>query len=292
MKSLSVIIVTYNSSAIISDALRSIQEYNDIGQELEVIIVDNASSDFDLLRQEVQRFSIKGLRIIRAKENGGYGSGNNLGVSKAFAPYILILNPDVRLYKPIFSDIITALDKDCRLGILGLKQFESVTPVIPNPSFIIKQPTLKHLFLHKIFVKLDVFSDKFFTFSGACFAVRKASFLEAGGFNEDLFLYWEEADLQHRLMTKATAKKNLYARELGYIHRTHGRDLSLTSHMQGVNSYVKFSEYQGIPKTEALIRIKSFFNSLSFILRFRDKNIGKFYTSVVDEISKLQANDL
>ena len=46
-KKISIIIVTYNSQSHIYDCISSINQYNDIGDELEIIIVDNMSDAVD-----------------------------------------------------------------------------------------------------------------------------------------------------------------------------------------------------------------------------------------------------
>ena len=54
-KRVSVIIVTYNSEKHIYDCLSSIYRYNDIGDLLEVIIVDNNSCNKDLMFESINR---------------------------------------------------------------------------------------------------------------------------------------------------------------------------------------------------------------------------------------------
>ena len=53
MKQLSVIILTYNSEKDIYQCLESVYQYNDIGEDLEVIVVDNQSTHFAAMQQEI-----------------------------------------------------------------------------------------------------------------------------------------------------------------------------------------------------------------------------------------------
>ena len=55
MKKLSVIIVTYNSESDIYGCLEALFAHNDIGEALEVIVVDNNSRDFAHMQSELQR---------------------------------------------------------------------------------------------------------------------------------------------------------------------------------------------------------------------------------------------
>ena len=53
MKKLSVIIVSYNGKEMLYDCLKSIEKYNDIGEQLEVIVSDNSPDDQVVDRKSV-----------------------------------------------------------------------------------------------------------------------------------------------------------------------------------------------------------------------------------------------
>ena len=91
-KRVSVIIVTYNSEKHIYDCLSSIYRYNDIGDLLEVIIVDNNSCNKDLMFESINRLYPQ-TKLIDNPKNGGYGQGNNMGVKNSLGDIILIMNP-------------------------------------------------------------------------------------------------------------------------------------------------------------------------------------------------------
>ncbi|MBO5013650.1 MAG: glycosyltransferase, partial [Paludibacteraceae bacterium] len=111
MKRLSIIILTYNSEKDIYPCLESVYQHNDIGEGLEVIVVDNQSREFAIMQQEItQRYPE--VIITRNTHNGGYGQGNNVGIRMAQAPVVAIMNPDVRLMQPIFAAALQALQND------------------------------------------------------------------------------------------------------------------------------------------------------------------------------------
>ncbi|BCT68981.1 glycosyltransferase family 2 protein [Nitrosospira sp. NRS527] len=85
----SVIIVNYNAGQILAECIQSA-----LPQASEVLVVDNASSDFSL-ELCTQRFPEEPkLRIIRNAANLGFAAACNIGVAQATAPYLLFLNPD------------------------------------------------------------------------------------------------------------------------------------------------------------------------------------------------------
>lgn len=103
MNAISIVIVTYNSTKDIIGCLDSIYKNNDIGCNLEIIIVDNNSSDINEL-QSILHSCYPEVKLLRNSCNGGYGQGNNIGIKSSTSPIILIMNPDVRLFFPIFKN--------------------------------------------------------------------------------------------------------------------------------------------------------------------------------------------
>jgi GT2 family glycosyltransferase len=87
MKTLSIIILTYNSEKDIYSCLDSVYQHNDIGEALEVIVVDNQSNEFAAMQQEIAK-RYPEVIITQNTHNGGYGQGNNVGIRMAHTPII------------------------------------------------------------------------------------------------------------------------------------------------------------------------------------------------------------
>lgn len=232
MKKISIVIVTYNSTTDIGGCLSSIFENNDLGDALEVIVVDNKSSDISELKTIINQ-DYPQVILIENDKNGGYGQGNNVGIKAANAPIIMIMNPDVRLFTPIFKDAIDVF-KNESCAMLGGHQFESISKL--GQSFIPIDSSLLGLLRLKLYRKYDWFNPKYFCFSGACFFIDKRKFEEIGLFDEKIFMYGEEVDLSLRL--RASDAKVVYNREIGYIHPLHGRKLSYQSLVNGYLSFL------------------------------------------------------
>ena len=80
-KKLSIIIVLYNSGKLIFECLDSLYRYNDIGSSLEIILVDNCSSDREFVFDKVRKDYPSDIILIKSLINGGYGHGNNQGAA-------------------------------------------------------------------------------------------------------------------------------------------------------------------------------------------------------------------
>ena len=89
---LSVCIVNWNTRGYLRECLTALQNYPPLGDDLEVIVVDNASTDgsVDMVAAE-----FPGAVLIASVANLGYAEGNNLALARATGDALLLLNPDV-----------------------------------------------------------------------------------------------------------------------------------------------------------------------------------------------------
>jgi GT2 family glycosyltransferase len=88
MNGLGVVVVTHNSQREIAGCLESLRPL-----DAEVVVVDNASEDrtVEVLRHE------PGIRLLTNPWNRGFAAAANQGIGALDTPYVLLLNPDVRL---------------------------------------------------------------------------------------------------------------------------------------------------------------------------------------------------
>lgn len=279
--SLTIVIVTYNSSKIIKDCLQSIVDNNDLGEKLEVIVVDNNSNDLDATNAIFDEFNQPNWKFIANTKNGGYGQGNNVGIKEASSPYILIMNPDVMLYKPIFKSAIGFLDANRNVAILGITQYER--NLKDSHSYFPLRMNFRNLIRYKIHKMIGHYSQRLFCIHGACFFIRKESFEEVGLFDENIFLYGEEIDIHTRL-TRA-GHKIKFRHDLGYIHPQHDREFSLKLAETGLKSQLYLCEKFGWNPANA---IRDEISTLK-ALRFKSKIRGKKISPLINErISQLK----
>lgn len=226
MKKLSIIIVTYNSEKDIYECLDTIYSHCDIPiKELEVIIVDNNSTDCDTVFNKLKTLWGEDIILIKNSSNGGYGQGNNVGIKQCSAPVVLIMNPDVRLVCPIFRKAINLFSKNKNMCILGMKQWLTLEEPSSN-SFTCTSRMNGYLstILSALCTRLDFYIAKYMHFSGSCFFINKAMFEAVGLFDESIFLYGEEDDIHYRLMNRFKDCKMIYDKSLRYLHLTKERN--------------------------------------------------------------------
>jgi len=219
-KKLSIVIVTYNSEKLIYDCLDSIFQFNDIGDQLEIIIVDNCSNDCDNVFTKIKNDYSKNIILIKSKENNGYGAGNNLGIQQVSSPYFVVMNPDVRIVEPIFNKIVDFFNIDENLGLLGVRFVDGSSHLHYKPEFC----SLVNLIFGSMLIKYKLYSVEKMHFSGSFMIFNKKIFLDAGSFDENLFLFYEEADISNRILR--IQKKTLLSTDLFVQHLVHGREVN------------------------------------------------------------------
>ncbi len=94
MPDVSIILVNWNTRDLLIRSLQSIHDTK-AGLDVEVIVVDNASSD-DSIKQARDKFPA--TVIIQNVDNAGFSQANNQGMAIATAPFFLLLNTDAFLH--------------------------------------------------------------------------------------------------------------------------------------------------------------------------------------------------
>lgn len=245
-KLLSAIIVTYNSSNDIFDCIDSVYKYNDIGSLLEIIIVDNNSTDFDIMSKELKTHYNDSIKLIRNTRNGGYGQGNNIGIKASSSPYFIIINPDVRLMMPIFKSTIETLSVSGNV-MCGYRMMENENE--QGISFFYTHTTCgikKRLFARKTH-NINRYDQKNMFIAGACFAMTKDAFTTIGMFDENIFLYGEENDIHYRLHKYLPDSNIVFLKELKYIHPVFDRTITDETWRRVLESRIYFYKKNNLP---------------------------------------------
>ena len=253
MKLLSIVIVTYQSEHDIYDCLESIWQYADIPlATLEVIVVDNSPKSEPMFSTIQDRYGT-GVRLIKNTHNGGYGQGNNIGIQAATAPYILVMNPDVRLIEPVFSAAIKFFEANPSVGILGMKQMDSNGKPSRN-SFSCTYMMNGYLstIMSSLGNRFDIYSPRHMHVSGACFFLRKDMFEEIEMFDSSNFLYGEEDDIHYR-MRKRYGDCTRYTSHLHYIHLTKATPTNIEYWKKVLDAAIRLNEKKGYPARQTII---------------------------------------
>jgi GT2 family glycosyltransferase len=186
-----VVLVTYNSAEVVADALRSIPK------SAKCIVVDNASSD-----DSAEISEALGAEVLRQGANLGFGTACNIGARAGERPYILFLNPDARLEDDCLTKIAIAFD--------NIPELAAANPCIRGQDGLRYSPSHAILQGKSALPALPEHDTDVVTLSGAVLAVRRAAFEFIGGFDERIFLYYEDDDLSKRLRDNGYRLRHLF----------------------------------------------------------------------------------
>ncbi|SEC28981.1 Glycosyltransferase, GT2 family [Pseudomonas saponiphila] len=113
----SVIVVTYNNLAFTRDCLASLTA-DPQGQPLEIIVVDNGSSDgsVEFLQQWATSY---GQTLILNDSNRGFAAANNQGLALARGEFLALLNNDTQVTAGWARTLRRHLQRNPGLGLIG-----------------------------------------------------------------------------------------------------------------------------------------------------------------------------
>lgn len=196
---LSIIVISWNVSALLRECLRSIPEAAH-GLTYELIVIDNASTDGspDMVERE-----FPAAHVIRSERNTGFAGGNNQAIRQTDpnSRYILLLNSDTLVPPGALREMIRFLDDHPQAGAASprLQRPDGA----PQPFAFGSDPTLPYLIARGISQNLlrrylhdwnTTAVQSVDWVSGACLIVRRQAIERAGLLDENMFMYFEDAE--------------------------------------------------------------------------------------------------
>ena len=197
-----VVVLNHNGGDITIDCLRSVLATRWPAPRLQVVLVDNASSDAVVARV---RAELPVVRIIESERNLGFAGGCNLGMRDLKgADYVALVNNDALVDPGWLTPLVDALERDPGLGAACPKVVFAENGVIGNGVIDNVGVDLGRWgrgadrgHLEPDHGQFDVPVDVF-AWCGAAVLLRRAYLEDVGTFDERLFLYCEDLDLAWR----------------------------------------------------------------------------------------------
>ncbi len=176
----------------------------------EIAVVDY-ESDAGALREAVARHP--GVTCIPRADNLGFAAGVNLASARTTAPFLLLLNPDTVAEGPVLRVLEEWLTRHPDVGVAGARVLNADGSIQPSarrfPDWTTwlggRSTWLTSRFPQNWFSRRNLVSSDASVptdvdwVSGACLMTRRDLFERIGGFDEQFFLYWEDADYCSRV---------------------------------------------------------------------------------------------
>ncbi len=207
---LSVCIVNWNGGDFLPACVRSVYDASQ-GLEIEVIVVDNGSTDGS---DELVGRLFPEATVIAHGRNEGFSAANNIAIGRSRGRFLLFLNPDTVVDPGSLERMASFLEGTRSAGAVGCKLYHPVTGSVESsarsdPDLV---PLLWNLvYLDRAFPRSPVFgryrmSDRSAEeprevdwVTGACMMARREAVESAGGFDPGFFMYCEDIDICRRI---------------------------------------------------------------------------------------------
>ncbi|MGM0365703.1 MAG: glycosyltransferase [Actinomycetota bacterium] len=194
----SVCIANLNGKDYLKNCIASIRELDYPGEKIEVIVVDNGSTDGSV---EFLNTEFSGVKVIRNSWNLGFAAANNQAAEAAGGKYIAFLNNDTRVDKNWLTELVRPLMGESEIAASGSKVLSSDGKQIDFAGAMINfegkgfqidygQPVEKDSHNNPLYLPFA---------NGGAMLVRADVFNRSGGFDQDFFAYYEDVDFGWRL---------------------------------------------------------------------------------------------
>lgn len=200
----SVIIVNYNTADEIEKCLNSVLSSQLTVYGLEVIVVDNASTDNSI--EVVKKFPQ--VKLIQNKENLGFATANNTGAKQTKGELLLFLNPDTQILPNSIKKLIQVARERKDAAVVAPKLLnldgtrQNSVRNLPTILKAIQEYFLARESTFSAFSPEAQYQKEVEAVVGAAMLIPKRVFNELGGFDEKYFLYYEDLDFCRKAKDK------------------------------------------------------------------------------------------
>ncbi|MEP6469863.1 MAG: glycosyltransferase family 2 protein [Chloroflexota bacterium] len=284
MSDLSVLIVSYRTPQLTASAAASALALDDVRQ---VIIVDNGSGDET--GELLHALQDDRVDFVVNPTNTGYGRAANMAASRATTAVLLFLNSDAQITKAAAASLVHEVERHGGRCIAAARligedgDIQRSAGLLPAPSDLI----VRALGLHHVarlvagwplagsLVRSSRLAREYdqaidstepvdtTMVSGSVCAMGRAAYEEIGGFDEDFFLYFEDADLCRRALKAGMAIRYVPQAVVPHIGGASSREDYHFSPRHARSMRLYLSKWYGPPGT-ALAVVLMFLRAVGF----------------------------
>ncbi|KQO62164.1 glycosyltransferase [Curtobacterium sp. Leaf261] len=217
----SVVIINYRGT---DDTLECVARLNEVDwptKQLEIVVVENGSGDDSESRLRAAIGDQENVKLVVSTENLGFTGGSNLGANEASGEFVAFLNNDAKPDRNWIRAGLTGFAESPRVAAVASKVLDWDGKAI---DFVESGLSWFGMGYKAHVTEIDDGThdeEKDLLFgTGSALFVRRSVFLEVGGFDEGLFMFYDDVDLGWRL--------NLLGYRVRYVptsvvfHKHHG----------------------------------------------------------------------
>ncbi len=196
-----IVIVNYNGCRLLRDNLLYVKE---TGYPIfDIVVVDNGSSDGSIKFINTQ---YPGIKVLSLEKNYGFGQANN----KAFEEfpeydYYALVNNDIRVTRNWLQELVNTAESDPEIGAVGPKillnkKSSEGNYLIDSAGMVLDRYDRAFDRCHGVEEsKSHERSEEVEALCGATLLLKREVVETVGGFDPQMFLYYEDVDLSLRI---------------------------------------------------------------------------------------------
>ena len=198
-------------------------------EALQLFLVDNSPTD--ALKEVLTMYPDKEIHYIFNNENMGYGKAHNIAIKKSMEqglPYHIVLNPDIVIQEGALEKLTFYMNEHPEVGNIMPKiiypdgQLQYLCKLLPSPIDLIFRRFIPFKkWRDKINQKYELHSFRYDkkinipNLSGCFMFLRTEALEKVGLFDENIFMYLEDIDLNRRIHR---AYKTIFFPEAVVVH--------------------------------------------------------------------------
>ncbi|WP_370327775.1 glycosyltransferase [Euzebya sp.] len=217
LPTVTVVIINYNGGDFLLPCLQSVLDQDYPADRVEVLLIDNHSTDGSL---EKARAQFPTIRIVENERNGGFAPVVNQGARLGRGEYVALLNTDAVADPTWLRELILPLVGDPRIKVTGGLLLDDTGTRVDFAGGVLAfygQGFIPH---RGEAPPADLRRRPSIFVCGASMAMPRKWFLEVGGFDEDFFAFVEDVDFGWR--TWVLGGEVWFIPESVARHRHHG----------------------------------------------------------------------
>lgn len=237
-----IVIINWNSGNLLRVCIDSIIHNKNIIYVRNIFVLDNNSCDNSIALIPTHNK----VKIIKNNQNLGFAKAANQGFHKCTEEYILLLNPDTKLFNDTLCKCYQFMEQNKQIDILGCQLLNNDGSIAPSCSrfptpirFLTDAMGLAKLFpkLFKPALIMEDWDHKTSRFvdqiMGAFMFLRRDLFEKVGYFDERFFVYFEELDFSKRF--SELGGRSFFNSDIKIIHSGAGTTQSVKSYRLFLN---------------------------------------------------------
>lgn len=224
---LSIVVVSFNTREFLERCLSSIVQHTKIPYE--IVVVDNHSSDGSVAHLKAKFPDVK---VIVNETNVGFSRANNIGARSSKGEYLMFLNSDTEVREGAIDRLVGFLEGRSEVAIVGPRivypdgRFQLSAGNLPGIRQELRDRGLyrriqsgDEALRAQVATEFQQVRDVGWV-TASCLLIRRSVYEAIGGFDESLFMYFEDKDLCKRVIEHGV--KVVYYPEAEVVHSLGG----------------------------------------------------------------------